>query len=531
MACTGRRLLPRTLLAAAGTTGMVSTLVLAGAAEYPAGTSIAPSDAGPVRNLADEWNLVQPGTTGTTLIILGGASDPTSSQQAGRVLRPTDDRVVTVNQPGIVGIGGDGLPEIGYNGTSLVAGTYQQTVQTSAADTLDAITASGTGPVYVYAISQGSDAASVAAQDYDADPTSSTPVTFVEYGSPSFPETGVWQDVPAGIIPGLPAYGPVQTTDLDHAEVTSVCAAGDAACGSGDWFVDPVSSLFYLIPGAYIHSTWYTYENLEPYAAASPNAPIAPDSTETVSGPTPVGAPTYQTRPDGTVVTVQQYSDGSSTETWTDGSTTYLVIDSAQNPWGYMLRGLGVPVPTQFDQVLNTLVPVAQPGQPTYVDVAGITPVAIPTPFQLQDTLAPWSVAAQPGATGSPATAAVTPAVAAAPSVLVPSSVAASSVASGTAGTRSPLARLAAVAQTVTGAQAHTGSGSQSGGAEPSATSGRSTGHASVTVGGNIAGAVAGALDSAASGGALGSESTGSESTGSGSHPSVSGEGGGAGVP
>ena len=62
------------------------------------------------------------------------------------------------------------------------------------------------------------------------------------------------------------------------------------------------------------------------------------------------------------------------TAEWTVGNTTYVVLDGG-NPWGMMLRDLGLPVPTEFDTALSTVVPVPMPGQQ-----AAVAGQPVPTP-------------------------------------------------------------------------------------------------------------------------------------------------------
>ncbi|MDF0530693.1 PE-PPE domain-containing protein [Tsukamurella sp. 8F] len=389
----------RSATIAVGAGGLATALVFAGSAQN---TSFVP-----LRTVAAaQWYELQPGTTGSTVILVGGASDPTGGQQAGRVLRPTADRVLVVYQPGVVGIGGGGLPAIGSDGTGITDSTYADTVDVGAANTVAAIGAAGDQPVYVYTLSQGADEAAVAARRYESDPTSSIPVALVIDGSPSFPETGVWQNIVTG-IPGLPAYGPADTTDLTHTQTTSICVVGDPACGMGNILVDPVGAAVYAVPGFLMHGSWYNSENLAEYQGAMPATPdpsdsdalvpITPGAATPASDGVPVGAPTQETRPDGTVVTVQQYSDGSTTRTWRDGSTTYIAIDTGQNPWGLIARSAGIPVPRQFDQAMSSVVPVPQPGEADYAGTPWGAQVKMPTVHDVQRTLLPGSIAPQPG--------------------------------------------------------------------------------------------------------------------------------------
>ena len=124
---------------------------------------------------------------------------------------------------------------------------------------------------------------------------------------------------------------PADTGDI---QVISYCVRGDATCGVGNPFAHPVSTIFYLAPGFYVH--------------AFLNGDI---------------------------------NDYDETAEWTVGNTTYVVLDGG-NPWGMMLRDLGLPVPSEFDAALSTLVPVPMPGE--QATVAG---QPVPTPRELQERI------------------------------------------------------------------------------------------------------------------------------------------------
>ena len=102
----------------------------------------------------------------------------------------------------------------------------------------------------------------------------------------------------------------------------------------GNPFAHPVSTIFYLAPGFYVH--------------AFLNGDI---------------------------------NDYDETAEWTVGNTTYVVLDGG-NPWGMMLRDLGLPVPNEFDNALSTLVPVPMPGQQ-----ATVADQPVPTPRELQERI------------------------------------------------------------------------------------------------------------------------------------------------
>ncbi len=97
---------------------------------------------------------------------------------------------------------------------------------------------------------------------------------------------------------------PADTGDI---AVYSYCVRGDATCGVGNPLINPVSTFFYLLPGFYVHA-FLTYR-INEYSIAK-----------------------------------EWKSDS--------GNTTYIVYDGG-NPWGMMLRDLGIPVPKEVDDVLS----------------------------------------------------------------------------------------------------------------------------------------------------------------------------------
>ncbi|AZG46429.1 cutinase family protein [Gordonia insulae] len=149
-----------------------------------------------------------------------------------------------------------------------------------------------------------------------------------------FPNTGVENVVPS-FIPGMYTNGDRDTADTGDVEVHSYCVRGDATCGVGNPFANPVSTFFYLIPGFYVHA-FLTYR-------------------------------------------INEYDVA---KTWTENNTTYTVYDGG-NPWGMVLRDLGVPVPKEFDDFVSAVVPVPMPGEQ-----ATIAGHVIPTPRELQDIVA-----------------------------------------------------------------------------------------------------------------------------------------------
>ena len=135
--------------------------------------------------------------------------------------------------------------------------------------------------------------------------------------------------------------GDRDVADTAGIKVVSYCVRGDATCGVGNPFTNPVGTFFYLVPGFYVHA-FLTYRINE--------YDIAVDA------------------------------DGKKME-WDNGDTHYVVYDGG-NPWGMMLRDLGIPVPKAADAVLSAIIPVPMPGQES--TIAG---VAVPTPRELQDII------------------------------------------------------------------------------------------------------------------------------------------------
>ncbi|MCH5641075.1 PE-PPE domain-containing protein [Gordonia sp. ABSL49_1] len=145
-----------------------------------------------------------------------------------------------------------------------------------------------------------------------------------------FPNTGAEVVVPS-FIPGLYTNGPRDESATGDIEVISYCVRGDSGCGLGNPLAHPFETAFYLLPGFYIHGANGNYVN--------------------------------------------QYTV---IKTWKVDNTTYVVLDGG-NPWGMMLRGMGIPVPPEFDAVLSALVPVPVPGE-----AATVAGQPVPTPRELQ---------------------------------------------------------------------------------------------------------------------------------------------------
>lgn len=305
-----------------------------------------------------------------TVIVVGGASDPTGKDQWKRISGDySGPDPVFVQYPAVFGIGfpGSALSSDGKH-------TYAQSNDIGAAATVEAIKTAKQNPdeeVVVYTISQGADVVGLAVLQYGKDhprpSDGSAKLTFIEQGSPSFVRSGAWSVIPAG-IPGL-HNGPVRNDGTSGATVVSICVKGDIGCGMG---LNPVSALVYLIPGFMMHGSVYTAENIGRYSPAT-GEPFTPGSTPEA----PVSTRT-ETR-HGSTVTVDTYADGTIKRTWVEDQTTWVSIDKGDNPWGWMLRRNGFEVPIQFDQILNALIPVPEPGE------SGLVP-QLPAPTSVAAT-------------------------------------------------------------------------------------------------------------------------------------------------
>ncbi len=306
-----------------------------------------------------------------TIIVVGGASDPTGQDQWKRISGDyTGPAPVFVQYPAVFGVGYPGLA-LSSDGKH----TYQQSNDIGANATVDAINAAKTDPdeeVVVYTISQGADVVGLAVIRYGKDhprpSDGSAKLTFIEQGSPSFVRSGAWSVIPAG-IPGL-HNGPVRNDGASGATVVSICVKGDIGCAMG---LNPVSALVYLVPGFMMHGAVYTAEDIGAYSPRT-GEPFTPGSTPA----TPIDTRTELR--DGREITVETYADGTVKRTWTEDNTTWVSIDKGENPWGWMLRRNGIDVPRQFDQVLNTLIPVPEPGETGLVPKLPTMPSFAPAP-------------------------------------------------------------------------------------------------------------------------------------------------------
>ncbi|MGV9479395.1 hypothetical protein [Gordonia aichiensis] len=299
--------------------------------------------------------ILVPGTSDFTPISasdIGGSGSPMGGDQYGRTVgvgfydapgggasyRP---KVVVVQYPAAFGIV-FGDKEIDLTGE----GTYNGSVDIGTAEGVaDAEQAwadrGGLGTIILNGYSQSGPVAmnvayllhqKYASGDPDAIPDSD--IVVVVGADSRFPNTGIETVVPS-FVPGAYTNGPRDESGTGDIRVISYCVRGDSVCGLGNPLVHPFATAFYFLPGATIHGQ---KGNL-----------------------------------------VNQYEVASAKEV---GNTTYVVLDGG-NPWGIFLRSLGFAVPPEFDDALDALVPVPEPGEAS--TIAG---VRIPTPRDIQVALA-----------------------------------------------------------------------------------------------------------------------------------------------
>ncbi len=294
-----------------------------------------------------------------TVIVVGGNGDPTSVDQWNRIRGSYPAGApdpVLISYPADVGIGFPGLPPLSIAGRDTYAGSADQGSDTTA----DAIRAAQqNGDVTVYALSLGSDVVGIALMKLGSNPgvPNGHSLTVVEAGGPSFVNSGIWNLVPP-LIPGL-RNGPVaQGPGESGAQLVSICIKGDSICGTG---TDPVSAVFYFLPGFALHGSDYTAEKIGKYSPRDAAGNTTLEFTPGAQGEKPASSVTRTEN--GRTVTVNTYDDGTVTRSWDQDGTTWVVIDTGENPWGRLLRSYGLPVPAAFDQVLSTLVAVPEPGE------------------------------------------------------------------------------------------------------------------------------------------------------------------------
>ncbi|CAM5339783.1 PE-PPE domain-containing protein OS=Tsukamurella paurometabola (strain ATCC 8368 / DSM / CCUG 35730 / CIP 100753 / JCM 10117 / KCTC 9821 / NBRC 16120 /NCIMB 702349 / NCTC 13040) OX=521096 GN=Tpau_2212 PE=4 SV=1 [Tsukamurella paurometabola] len=291
-----------------------------------------------------------------TLVVVGGAGDPTSEAQWRRIGADyAGAPPILVRHPAQISAGFPGFT-IGGDGRT----TYDQTVDIGADATAraidDARRASNGDGVVVYALSQGTDVAAAGllryARTHPATIDGPANLTVVLQGGPSFIRTGAWNVIPPG-IPGV-STGLIRTAGAAGARVVAVCIAGDGVCAAGN----PFATAFYALPGLVIHGTAYNSRYIGRFSSPG-GEPFTPGSV----GEAPVSTTTVVRG--GREVVEAVYADGAVKRTWFEDNVTWVGIDTGENPWMWMVRAAGVPVPTVFDRVLNALVPVPQAGEST----------------------------------------------------------------------------------------------------------------------------------------------------------------------
>ncbi|GED96102.1 hypothetical protein nbrc107697_01410 [Gordonia crocea] len=301
-----------------------------------------------------------PDTTGSTILLLPGTGDRDGADQIGRTVgvgwfddaTVANGRVVVVDYPAAFGIRllGVLVPFVGdatYN-ESAVAGTAN--LVAAAEPRL----ANGDRVVLNGFSQSATPVMSAAYLLHQADPGNDGRLSVIVGADPRFPNTGAEVVMPS-IIPGLYTNGERDTAGTGDIPVTSICVVGDTTCGMANPLVHPISWAFYFLPGFYVHGNMY-------------------DDA-------------------GTFTQVDEF---------TSGNTTFVVLDGG-NPWGMMLRDLGVPVPREVDDVLNVLIPRQMPGQPDTV-----FGYEVPTPRAIQASLyraLGWSMpVTDPDVVGTPGT-------------------------------------------------------------------------------------------------------------------------------
>ncbi|MDL9935210.1 PE-PPE domain-containing protein [Gordonia sp. ABSL1-1] len=288
------------------------------------------------------WMLPLHNADGDVVILIPGTTDYDGADQLGRTrdigLFGTDpaDRpaIRIVDYPGAFGF------RIGRFPVDLVGeGTYNDSVDIGTRKAVAAVEAAydPTKPDQKIVINGYSQSAPVAMNAAlmikDRGNVPLDRIVVVIGADSRFPNTGVENVLPS-FVPGLYTNGDRDAADLDGIQVYSYCVRGDSACGIGNPLVHPVATIFYLLPGFYLHGSLN-----------------------------------------------DQINEYEIVREWDDGSTHYVVYDGG-NPWGMMLRDLGIPVPEEVDDIVDALIPVPMPGEQ-----ATIAGHPVPTPRELQVAL------------------------------------------------------------------------------------------------------------------------------------------------
>lgn len=297
----------------------------------------------------DSTVVLAPGTTDFDPIrahdIVGGSA-PAGADQYGRTVGlgffdPYRPNVEIVDYPEAFGFTVAGRP-VGIVGHDAYNTSVDEGTATGLADAQRAWIAQGRkGTIVLSGYSQGSAVAMNIAyllhQRYAAGIPGAIPdsnVVVVTGADTRFPDTGA-ENVFPSVLPGAYTNGPRDPAATGSTRVISYCIKGDLVCDMANPIADPLGWAFYLAPGATIHGKFGDQVNKFPVE-----------------------------------------------RTWSSGNTTYVVLDGG-NPWGMWLRKEGVPLPANFDETLDRLIPVPEPGQPS-TDAAGNR---VPTPREVQQSL------------------------------------------------------------------------------------------------------------------------------------------------
>ncbi|NNG96052.1 PE-PPE domain-containing protein [Gordonia araii] len=276
-----------------------------------------------------------PDTDGATVLLLPGTGDRDGADQIGRTVdvgwfgdaSVENGRVVVIDYPAAFGarIFGVLIPIV-------ETGTYNESATIGTAN-LVAAANEHQGPVVLNGFSQSATPVMSAAYLLHQSGTKPDSDIQVIIGSdPRFPKTGAEVVLPS-IIPGLYTNGERDPAGTGGIAVTSICVIGDQTCGMANPLADPVGFLVYFVPGFYIHGNMYQHAGEWEVVSEKKSA---------------------------------------------DGNTTFVVLDGG-NPWGMVLREFGVPVPKEFDEAMNFLVPRQMPGE-----ASTVFGHEVPTPRQLQ---------------------------------------------------------------------------------------------------------------------------------------------------
>lgn len=285
---------------------------------------------------ADRPGFLPTWQPGSKVLILPGTGDPAGEDQVGRTVDVGwfDDEngnrlpYQVVPYPAAFGARAFGvlIPIVGK-------GTYNESAAIGTANMV-AAAQNTPGKVILDGFSQSaSPVMSAAYLLHTLHVKDDSDVQVVVAADPRFPHTGAEVQMPS-FITGLYTNGERDPYDTGDIGVTSICIIGDTTCGMANPLARPISFLVYFLPGFYIHANMY--DDAGKFAVVSEQ---------------------------------------------TVGNTKYVILDGG-NPYGMMLRDLGIQVPKEFDEVMNTLVPRQMPGQ-----ASTLFGHEVPTPREVQVAL------------------------------------------------------------------------------------------------------------------------------------------------